>query len=357
MCLNFKHMDKHQLIVALKELTEELGRIPTKTELLNNYSGAGFALKKHFNERYSDLKIAAGTIENPIILKEKAKQEKKYLQLCSKKEQIQGFFRHIIDLADLFKRAGNPKTLKMVAQPDTHTKFRDIPAVNCFIKFLKYYKPDIHTILGDYVDCEGISHWPSDSLEPRRLIPEIKEARKLLEEIVNATPNTSTRIFLKGNHSAWIEQALTRMPELFDGLADLGLEINLEKLLNLKGFGYELFELNHLVAIGDANFTHGIYTSSSHAKKHLDVFKANIFYGHLHDTQCYNQTSVNGPMVAQSLGCLCRLDAKFLKGKPNNWEHAFGIFEFFPDGTFTYMVPRIIKGRMSFNGEVFDGNI
>lgn len=350
-------MDKHKLISIVTELTKELGRVPTKSEFVAHVKGGPYWIKKHFNERYKELLIAAGLEEKKVNVEKLLKLEKKYQSLCSKKEQIQGFFRHVIDLDDLFLRAGNPKTLKVIFQPDTHTKYRDIPAVKCFIKFLNYYAAHVHIIGGDFVDCEGISHWPNDSLEPRRLIPEIKEARTLLKEIVDSTPTISTRIFLKGNHEYWIEQALTKMPELFEGLADLGLEINLEKLLNLKGFGYELFELNHLVAIGHANFTHGIYTGSNHAKKHLDMFKANMFYVHLHDTQCHNQTSVNGPMVAQSFGCLCRLDAKFLKGRPNNWEHAFGIFEFFKDGTFTYMIPRIINGKMSFNGEIFDGNI
>jgi hypothetical protein len=160
---------------------------------------------------------------------------------------------------------------------------------------------------------------------------------------------------LEGNHERWITNAFTEMPELFDGLAELDIEINLKTLLGLPKFGYDLFPLNDLVQIGRAHFTHGIYTTMHHAKKHLDTFKASIYYGHLHDNQEHNQTSVEGPMEAVCLGCLCRKDAKFLKGKPNNWVHSHGVYEFFPDGSYTFVKPRINGGRMAYNGQVFAG--
>ena len=42
-----------------------------------------------------------------------------------------------------------------------------------------------------------------------------------------------------------------------------------------------------------------------------------------------------------------------MKGKPTNWVHAFGVFEFFRDGSYTFICPRIIDGRMSIMGKVF----
>jgi predicted phosphodiesterase len=357
-------MTKHDLIQKVKELAIELGRTPVYIEFTNMHKSAEYNMKKAYGPKsYTKLLEDAGLTKNQLLPQKKIsllhKDEQKlireYTKICSKREQIQGFFKNTLDLAELFTRAGNPPVLKVSAQPDTHTKFRDIPAVNSYLKFLNYYQPDVHIIMGDFVDCEGLSHWPQQDLEPRRIVPEMKEARQLLQQLVTATEKCSTRIFITGNHENWIDQSLARMPELFEGLEDLGLEINLKKLLNLEKLGYEVFSLNELVQIGHAYFTHGIYTSGTHSKKHLDVFKTNIFYGHMHDTQSFNQTSVAGPMDAQSLGCLCRLDAKFLKGRPNNWSHAHGIFEFFPDGTFTYIVPKIINGKMSYNGIVFDG--
>lgn len=351
--------NQHDLISALNQLTADLGRTPIRSEFEESVVGGRYRIGKYFGGKFKELVSAAGlptyddrrsdpSLEKNII--------KKYKALCSKKEQIQGFFRHTLDLKELFDRAGNPAVLKISAQPDTHVKFKDDLAVNSYIKFLKWYKPHVHLIMGDFADCEGLSHWPDASLAPRRIVPEMKQARELLERLVDATPEASTRIFLKGNHEDWIDQALARMPELFEDLGDLGIEISASKLMNLEKYGYEMFPVNHLVQIGNAHFTHGIYHGDAHAKKHLTQFKCSVFYGHLHDNQSYNQTSIYGNLEAASLGCLCRLDAKFLKGKPNNWVHGHGVFEIFPDGRFVrYFVP-INDGRSSFSGIIFDGN-
>lgn len=211
-------------------------------------------------------------------------------------------------------------------------------------------------VMGDFADCEGVAHWEPNSLEPRRIVPEMKVGRLLMKETVDASPTVVTRIFLEGNHERWIQMALTKMPELFEGLEDLGIEISLKTLLALDKYGFEIFPLNDLVQIGKAHFTHGIYTVMHHAKKHLDTFKGNLYYGHLHDTQTHNQTSLEGHMETASLGCLCRLDPHFLKGKPTNWVNAFGIFEFFPNGNYTFVRPAILDGCFSYAGVVFDGN-
>lgn len=345
------------MIRSVQKLAQELGRPPYRYE----FTATGHAFESRIKllfRNYSKFLEIAGIerhLSSKTILKEEVLLHR-YKSLTAKKEQIQGFFRSTLDLTELFDRAGHPKTLKLIAQPDTHVKFVDPMAYTCFLKFLGWYNPDVLMIMGDFADCEGISHWDSQSLEPKRIVPEMKRAREFLKLELKATPKATTRIFLEGNHEHWIDLALNKMPELFEGLGDLGIEISLKTLLALESFGFQLFPLNELVQIGKAHFTHGIYTGGAHAKKHLDVFKANIYYGHLHDTQEHNQTSMEGHMESSSLGCLCRLDAKFLKGKPNNWVHSFGVFEFFPDGTYTFIKPKIINGRLSFNGEVFEGD-
>ena len=342
-------------IKEVLRLKQELGRNPTLAEIRNNIPPPYLKL---LQAEYGSYSAVLDALNDKTIDQQanEARMHRKYRALCSKKEQIQGFFRHTIDLKDLFERHGNPKSLKLIAQPDTHAKFVNMPAFKAFVKFMDWYRPHIHLIMGDFADCEGIAHWEPDSMEPRRLVPELKISRSLLSECANATDPNTTRIFLEGNHEYWIQMFMNQHPEFFDGMEDLGIELNLKTLLGLDKHGFEVFPLNHLVKIGKAHFTHGLYTVQHHAKKHLDVFKCNIYYGHLHDTQESNQTSIDGHMEAASLGCLCRLDAKFLKGKPNNWVNAFGIFEFFPDGTYTKLKPTIIDGRFSFAGMVFNGN-
>lgn len=368
---------QYEIITQFHKLRIELGRDPRPDELFNSIVGGRRHILQYFKS-YDELKAAVdappiqngkilsanGDISEKLIIspeqaeRDDEKLRKKYNRLCSTTGKLHSFNVHTLDIEELFAKAGNPPSLKMSGMPDTHVKFRDKAAVKSYLKFLDFYRPHVHLIFGDFADCEGISHWPQKDLEPRRLIPEMVEARDLLGEIVAATPDCSSRIFLEGNHEDWINQAFARMPELFDGMEEyLDIDISVKALLNLEKFNYDFFPVNDLVQIGRAYYTHGIYTSQHHAKKHLDTFKCNIYYGHLHDTQSTNATSIYGPIEAASQGCLSRLDAKFLKGKPNNWQHGHGVWEFFPNGTFTrYYVP-IYDGRTSFMGHVFDGNV
>lgn len=357
-------VDKHELIVKLKELAIEMGRTPTAIEFTTRVPKTKFAYTREFGN-YAMLVHAAELepVKNgyksarTLIFKEENKLLKQYAAICGRREKIQGFYRHVLDLKELFERAGNPPVLKVAFQPDTHAKFVDRPAFQCYLKFLSYYKPDVRIIGGDFVDCEGLTHWPSKDLEPRRIVPEMKIARGLLQELEDATPSCSTKIFLEGNHERWIQNALAEMPELFDGLDELGIEINVRTLLNLEKFGYSFFPMNELVQIGKAHYVHGIYTGKHHAKKHYDEFKCNLYYGHLHDKQRHNDTNIDGDMEAMSLACLCRLDAKFLKGQKNNWAHGHGVFEFFPSGDYVVYPVDIKNGLSSYNGKLFDGNI
>lgn len=333
---------RHYGITALKQLSSSLNRVPRADEFIQRlprYDYVGI-----FGS-YEGFLMAAGL----HVLQNKNTEKFKY-----KKTLFDSFNISEINLDQLFEECGNPDVIKLIAQPDTHVENRDKIAVNVFLKFIEWYNPHAHIIMGDFIDAEGISHWPPDELKPREFIPEVIEARELIESIISKTPNAKLRVYLGGNHEDWIRQAMiAKLPTLFNGLKDLGLMPDLEALLDLKKYGYDLIEMNHLFKIGKANFTHGLYTGNGHAKKHLDVIKGNIYYGHLHDVMSYHQPTMNGMIEAASLGCLCRLDAKFTKGKPTNWVHGFGVFEFFRDGTYSFNQIKILNGKFSFNGKIF----
>lgn len=354
--MSSKKYSDHELISLMK--THFPDKVPAQVEFCRETGIGSSTIRRRF-QSYQKFLDACGNGSYYKAEKSEISEKmlKKFRAICSKKEQIQGFFRHIIDLEDMFLRAGNPPSLKGIGLGDVHVKYLDPAAFHCMLQFAKWYNPHWFLIIGDFADCEGISHWDSNTLEPKRLIPELKKARKVLEAIEAHTPNASTRIFCEGNHENWIQQALLKMPELFEGLDELiDVKIDVPTLLGLEKYGYNFFPLNHFVKIGNIHFTHGIYTASNHTKKHLDVLKANIEYGHLHDRQEHNQTSMEGSMDAGCMGCLCRLDAQFLKGKPNNWVHLINVYEIFPDGTYTKMKPQIKNGKVSIMGNVFTGS-
>jgi hypothetical protein len=113
-----------------------------------------------------------------------------------------------------------------------------------------------------------------------------------------------------------------------------------------------------LYRIGNAYFTHGQYHGLNHAKKMVDTYCSNIFYGHTHDVSL-SPKAMHGKdkvVVGQSLGCQCKADLSYIMHNPKNWQPAFGIFYFFPNGDFTYYVPRIIGGQfISPDGKTYRG--
>jgi len=343
---------KHEILQAIKSLSAELGRAPSRDEFRER-TGLEYYLKKHFRS-YSVALHACGMTEASFLGGgSKAKKDFKY-----KKSHIQGHTVHDYELNVIFDRAGNPKSLKVLCIPDTHVPFHDVAAVKVLMQFIDFYKPDVIIILGDFMDMNGISHWPSSSFGPRRIVPEILEGRKLLAEIKATAKTTTSFFYLEGNHEDWLKQALAaKLPELADGLDQLGTDLTVQGFLQLAQLGIEFIPLNHILRFTKTlGYTHGLFTSDNHPKKHLDVLKCSLIYGHLHDVKSTNQTSVDGHMEAHSAGTLSRLDAPFLKGRPNNWVHNLTTVEYFPDGQFHTLQNKIFNGKMSFMGQVFDGN-
>jgi hypothetical protein len=334
---------KIALLQKLKALASDLGRVPTRDEFRDEH---GESYSKIFGG-FTPFLQAAGMQPG-----KKAKPQKfKFI-----KKQIESFKVHELDLRQLFDRHGNPEILRITAQPDTHMKNRDHRALGAMLNFVEWFSPHLHIIGGDLLDAEGISHWPQNGLEPRSFIPEVVEAREFLDALKSKTGASGDILYIEGNHEDWIRQAMAaKMPEFFFGLEELGLMPDLSSLLDLEARGIPLIPVNQILKIGKLHFTHGLFTGPSAPKKHLSLIKGNIYYFHTHDVLTHHEPSMNGMIEAASLGCLCRLDAPFLKGRPNNWVHAFGIFEVRQDGSFSFYCPKIFNGEFSFAGKVFKG--
>lgn len=322
-------------------------------EVASNYAGKFKERKSHNALRFA-LSRAAKATDKPFKV-QIAPKVKAFKQIPPK---LEGFHRHHESLVKMFKALGlkDGDVMRVVVQPDSHVPEHDKDAMSVFCKFLNYYKPHAIVNLGDFLEMESVAHWPQTThAGSRRLVPEIQVGKEVLEQI-NAAAGKQCKFkwMLEGNHEYWLQMYLNeRIPEVADQLENLGVKIDLQTLLGLEKLGYKALPVNEILTIGDANFTHGYYTASNHAAKHLSVFGCNIYYGHLHDVQSHSGVSVRGVHEAMSLGCLRTLNAPFLKGKPSNWSHAFGIFEFRLDGSFTRCVPIIVDGQFSFNGKLF----
>lgn len=277
-----------------------------------------------------------------------------------RKSTLENFVRHDADIKAMFRRADlkDGQIFKLVVQSDTHVPYHDRAALGAFNKFLDWYKPHGLINIGDFWEAESVSHWPPRTATPRRAPPELLACRKELDETESAAgKQCKFKRFFIGNHEAWLDRYLVaRIPEVLDGLEELGLNLSVKKLLSLKERGYRVIPENECLRIGEAHFIHGLYINKHHAQTHLDLYGCCIYYGHTHDIQSTSNKSINSLHHAQSLGCLRDLNARFMGGKPNKWVHAFGVFEFRYDGIFTVTVPMMIRGVFSYAGVLFDGN-
>lgn len=240
---------------------------------------------------------------------------------------------------------------KMVVLPDTHFPLHDPKAMSAVITFLEEFKPDTVVILGDWFDFEAISRWDPVDLDTFTTMEEIHVGTRGLEQVRRAVGDKCEVIFLEGNHEERLAKYMIANCREMYGITDLYRLAKMD-VLDIKFIPVK----NQPLRYGDVDFIHGSFTNKYHAFKHVDVYRRNIVYGHLHDVQRFSVANPNGePIMGLSLGCLANKNQKYLKGRPTNWTHALGVFYFSKDGKFTDHVIPIVDGQFVFDGIVYEG--
>lgn len=235
------------------------------------------------------------------------------------------------------------KQLKVLTLPDLHIPHEiDLTGIKAF---MKDWQPDHLILLGDFMNCDPVSHWVLDKkrvVEGMRLKEEYAHANRVISEFVQLCPKSRITYFI-GNHENWVEQYLDRHPEM-EGLIEVE-----SHLKNIDQF----IPFNETFRIGKLNFMHGIYTNDFHAKKTSLSYMCNMIYGHVHDVQEY---SVITPIdqkahTAKSIGCLCKgEELSYLQNKPTRWVHGFNIAYIREDGTFNDYTIHITNGTFTVEG-------
>ncbi len=227
--------------------------------------------------------------------------------------------------------------------------YHDKRALAAVEKYMAAYKWDEYVNMGDFLDFDQISSFNEDSLrdlENRRLKADFYTANQILDrhqQIIKEKNRNAKFTLLEGNHEYRMERLINKYPAL-EGLLEVETRLKLEE----RGFKYvKCYTKGDLHKIGKAYFHHGLYATSGHAKKHVDSFGVNIFYGHVHDIQQYTKVAFgkNKTLVGQSLGCLCTYEQGYIGKNPKNWQHAFAVFHFQPNGFFNYYIVNIFDGK------------
>ena len=249
-----------------------------------------------------------------------------------------------------------PASVKRVlVLPDIHVPVHDDISLRAIEAYAQNYDWDSIGYLGDFMDFDSISHHSKGNIEAitRTTIEhDLRIGNELLDRHEKISANN--RWLISGNHDYRAVRFAQENPQ-FKGLLEV------QNSLHLKNRGIEFIDFwgtGQVKRIGKATFIHGLYCNDAHAKKHVQTYGTNVFYGHLHDRQLYSlcHNGDNKTLIGESLGCLCKYRQFYMRGRPNRWVQAFAVFHFFPDGYFNHYVVDIFKHRfISPEGDIYDG--
>ena len=221
----------------------------------------------------------------------------------------------------------------------------DLKTWSTVLNYVRRKRWDECILLGDFLDLNCISEHNFNNqraIENQRVQKDFDAGNLILNQLQAAVK--CKIVYIQGNHEYRLERLVNSMPSL-EG------SIEVEKGLRLKERGIQyikFWEKGHLYKVGKAVFIHGLYTNDSHAKKTVIQFGTNVFYGHTHDIQSYSQVlqGKGKTIMGQSLGCLCKEDLPFMRGRPNKWQQAFAEFTFDNKGYFNYTIHKIFNNKL-----------
>jgi hypothetical protein len=226
------------------------------------------------------------------------------------------------------------KLTHVVAIFDPHFPYEDRHSYNAVLNYIDDTKPDVFVFGGDGVDLDVISNKSA----ARHVV-----GKRLLKDFNYA----------KASHDERSERYIDDHPEL-EGM------IEVHNALDLANTGWTwvpCWRTSELLTIGKANLLHGNYVGVAHARKMVDNYGVNVFYGHTHDRMLYSKVLMgdNSTIMAQSCGFLGRYDVPYMRGNPTNWQQAFLDLWVEPNGHFYHSVVPIFNHRFVVNGKLYRG--
>lgn len=230
----------------------------------------------------------------------------------------------------------------------------DERAIAAMLQFSGDFKPDVFIIGGDGLDCGAVSHHNKHKpgkVEGLRLLADANEFKSKVISKIDAL-GCKQKVYITGNHEAWLQQLQEEIPGL-EGILEL------ERLLGLEG--WKVVPQGKALNLGKLTFLHGDTVSGGEhiAKAAAINYERNVRFGHYHTFQTYTKNSPLDSKQAKTgmaVPCLCRKGPGYGKGKPNKWVNGFLWGTVQPDGSFNDYVSIIHEGSfVGPTGKVYKG--
>lgn len=224
--------------------------------------------------------------------------------------------------------------------------------------FIKDYDPNTVVCGGDMGNFASISHHSRGKArykEGMRLKEELDLVKSLIIEPIDSyTRSRTKKIYILGNHEAWIDDHVEEYPEL-EGL------ISLASYLELEERGWEVVDYGESYKLDNAPVycMHGENTTGqNHAAQTVNRYHRNIRYGHHHTYQVATEISpmdVKDFHTAISVPCLANRNPGYALNKPNRHILGFLKGEALTSGAFHDEVIVMVDNKFVVDGRVYEG--
>lgn len=237
-----------------------------------------------------------------------------------------------------------PVIRRGIAFYDMHHPKHDKALWQNLLRFAKDFKPNVWVFGGDNQDMEPVSHWIRNKrgkMEGLRLADDYAQFNEdVLAPVDALLPEDAERIFLLGNHEAWVDQYIDENPEV-KGFIEVRKNLNLEK--------WDVYDYGEVAKVGKLHFIHGDYYNIHHAHKTGQVYGRNVVMGHTHTYQVHTHITPMGVEAhsAIALPCGCHLNPEYRKNKPNAWVTGLGVFYVHPNGNFNLYPVIAVNGSFT----------
>lgn len=313
----------------------ELAKIFKVSERSIQRKLSSLRVSKKIKSRKDLIKLSSKTVSNPKVeLTDFAKTDWKVTKSSLKSDKKQ--FKQYLVIAD------------------THVPYQDTKSIKAILKLADDIKFDGFFIVGDFLECESVSHWLLDksknkTLEGKRLQYEYEEGNRLLDEFDKRLPRNCDKRFWMGNHERFVSDLIEKIPQL-DGL------INVDTQLNLKERGYTVYlEQNHIEKVGKLNIFHGWKGGENPTKAMITQIMGNVLSAHLHslEVKMMHSPAKELSIIGASIPCLCNQNPEFMHNQPNKFSLGFAIVNFYDGDFFQIDILRIIDGKFIYNGKIY----
>lgn len=245
---------------------------------------------------------------------------------------------------------------KIVLLPDIHTPNHHVESVNAVLEFIKDYKPTHLFQLGDFCDWDSFTSYdPRRSSDIINVEEEVESANKLLDKIDSAVPKNCKKVMMGGNHEARVPKYLAKYEMEIQHRRLAKKIVSWQSAYRLDERGWKHCEYGDVWPHGKFLISHGWFTGGDHAKKHLQLYHKNFFYGHCHEYKVSVENGFDGePVMAMCIGTLSKFNLSYLVGKPPvNWIHMFATIDVMENGKFTPIPVPIIDGKFVRGGKLY----